>query len=92
MITAKELSLSTRSGSTGPTIVMTFWSPDDSYTDDPVLENVKEAVAFLLLPNFPLTSHYWDFLDHPGRCGVLYNEPAKCYTRIINFWLLFLEV
>ena len=59
-----------------------------SYTDDEVPHPI---VPFLLFDQFELGSHYWDFLDHPGRCGVLYNERAKCYTRIVNFWLLFLE-
>ena len=35
--------------------------------------------------------HYCEFLGHPGRSGVLHDERTKCYTRIINFWLLFLE-
>jgi len=42
----------------------------------------------VLLPHdLEVGSHYWEFLRHPSRCGVLYN-----YARIINFWLLFLEV
>ena len=63
-------------------------SQDNSYTDDEVPQKV---VTFLLFHDLELGSHYWEFLDHPGRCGVLYNERTKCYTRIMNSWLLFLE-
>ena len=66
------------------------WSPDDSYTDDRVLQKVAKFLLFQVEP-FGLRRLYWEFLDHPERCGLLYNERAKCYTRIVNYWLLFLE-
>jgi len=62
-------------------------SLDDSYTHNEVLPKVVT-----LLEQFAeLRSLYWEFLDHPGRCGVLSHKRAKCYARIVNFWLLFLE-
>ena len=63
-------------------------SPDDSYTNDKVSQKV---ITFPLFNGYTLRRHYWRFLDDPGRCGVLYHERAKCCTRIVNFWLLFLE-
>ena len=62
--------------------------PNDYYTDDEVPQRlITHSWFHASTPR----SHYWGFLDHPGRCGVLYHERAKCYTRIVNFWLLFLE-
>ena len=61
-------------------------SSDDSYTDDEVPP--RFVTPYVLPASVP---HYWEFLDHPGRCGVLYHERAKCYTRIMHSWLLFLE-
>ena len=63
-------------------------SLDDSYTD---VEVLQKSDMFLLLRGPALRSLYREFLDDPRRCGVLYNEPTKCYTRILNFWLLFLQ-
>jgi len=64
------------------------WSPDVSYTDD---EATWRLVILFLSPVSALRSHYLDFLHSPERCGVLCHELAKCYARIVNFWLLFLE-
>ena len=65
------------------------WSPDDCYADD---DNTKKVDAIHLLHDDGIDRYYWEFLGDPKRCGLgLYNEPAKCYTRIINCWLLFLE-
>jgi len=74
--------------STAQAIFRISRSPDDSYTDDKVPLKID---MFFLFPDSALGSYYWKFLNHPGRCGVLYHERAKCYTRIVNFWLLFLE-
>ena len=65
------------------------WLPEDSYTPDEVLQKI---VTFLSPDGFILRKCYWEFLDDRRRCGILYHERAKCYTWIVNTWLLFLEV
>ena len=66
-----------------------FWSSDDSYID---YEMPRRLVTLCLSGSVSaMRRHYWQFLDHPGRCGFLYHERAKCYTRTVNSWLLFLE-
>ena len=88
LIIAKELRLLSLSGSAKEAMLRISWVPDDSYTGNKVPQ-ILDMLCFL--PVSALRSHYWEFLDHPGRCGVLYHERAKCYTRIVNCWLLFLE-
>ena len=63
-------------------------SPDISYINCDVPKEFDLVIPFHFVR---LKSYYWEFLEDPGRCGVLYHEPAKCYTRITNSWLLFLE-
>ena len=52
---------------------------------------LQKVDTFLSYPGTDLMGHYWGFLGYPRRCGVLYNKPTKCYTRIVNCLLLFLE-
>ena len=54
-------------------------------------DGAPQQVATLWFYTSTLMSCYWEFLDDPGRCGVLRHERAKSYTRIINSWLLLLE-
>jgi len=86
LIIAKELPL--LPGSTAKAVLQISWSPDNSYTND---EMSQKIVTSLFFYGFALRSHYWKFLDDPGRCGVLYTERAKCCTRITSFWLPFLQ-
>ena len=75
-------------GSTAEAMLRISGSPDNYYIED---EMPQKFIMFVLFHDFELGNHYWEFLCHPNRCGVLHNERAKCYTRIMNFWLLFLE-
>ena len=84
LIIAEELS--SRSGSTEQAILQISGLSSDFYPRDEVARRLIALRWYM-----SVGPHYWEFLDHPGRCGVLYNERAKCYTRIVNFWLLFLE-
>ena len=74
--------------STIDALVKISLSPDDGYTDDEVPQNIASLFKF---QGLALRSPYWGFLGHPRRCGILYHERPKCYTRIVNCWLLFLE-
>ena len=64
------------------------WSPNDCYAAD---DNTKKVDMIDLFHDYGIGRYYWEFLGDPGRCGLLYNEPAKCYTHIINCWLLSLR-
>jgi len=81
LIIAKELQLSP--DSTAQLMLRISWSLDD--------EVPQQLTTLSMFHGLPLRSYYREFLDQPGRCGVLYDEWYKCYTRILNFWLLFLE-
>ena len=87
LIIAKELRLTW--DSTAQDMLRISRPPDDSYICVDVQE--LDMVQAHFFHYFTWTNYYWEFLDHPGRCGILYNERAKCYTRIVSFWLLFLE-
>ena len=87
LIIAKELPLP--SGPRNEAILRISWSPEESHADDEV---PRKLDTFCLYPSSALRRRYWEFLHDSGRCGVLYHERPKCYTRIVNCWLLFLEV
>jgi hypothetical protein len=76
------MELQSSSSSTAQAMRRISWSPDD--------EVPQELNMLFKVDRSILRLTYWKFLNDPGRCGFLYNERAKCYTRIINFWLLFL--
>jgi len=64
------------------------WSPNDCSAAN---DNRKTVDTTCLFDDYWIRKCYWEYLRDPRRCGLLYNERAKCYTRIINCWLLFLE-
>jgi len=68
-------------------VMQIYWLLDHSYTGN----EIRQKDVTFLLAWVRLRVHYWQFLDDPARCGVLYNERAKCYTRIVCSLLLFLE-
>jgi len=68
-------------------VLQISWSPDNSYIGN---ETRQKSITFLLCW-VRSRIHYWQFLEDRARCGDLYPERAKCYTRIVHSWLLFLE-
>ena len=63
-------------------------SPDISCTNGEVPQEADRVDPF---HSDQMGRYYWEYLNGPGCCGILYHERAQCYTHIMNSWLLFLE-